>query len=128
MIMEATSDRRTDARWRARQEAVADIVNLGLARVGRGFSVRTGDVSAGGVRLRSAVRLEPGDRVRLAFPAAGQAEPALAVEGDVVWVRPPKLQSLGRWVAGVSFRPPGQPAIAPLVDRSRALHRLMPTD
>lgn len=124
MHMDASQDRRTDARWRGRQDAVGDIVNLGLARVGRGFPARTEDVSGTGVRLRSAVRLEPGDRIRLAFPSEGLAEPALAVEGEVVWVRPPKLRSLGKWMAGVAFRPPGQSDIAPLVGRARASHRL----
>ncbi len=121
MYMDASQDRRVAARWRARQEAVGDIKNLGLARVGRGFPLKAEDVSATGARVRSAVRLEPGDRVRLAFPSDKVEQPALSVEGEIVWVRKPKLVSLGKWVAGVSFAPESQPDIPPLVERSRRI-------
>lgn len=128
MEMDTMQDRRADARWRTRRDAVGDILNLGLARVGRGFEARTEDVSQSGLRLRTPVRLEPGDRLRLAFPSERLEDPAVSVEGEVVWIRPPKLLSLGKWMAGIEFRPPDQPGIPTLIERAREVDTLPPID
>ena len=69
-------------------------------RAGKVFYSFTRDISAGGVRILTGARLEPGDRVRLEIALSGSRK-TIRTAGEVHWVR--EVYEGEVFEAGLSF-------------------------
>ena len=121
--MEQATNHRLHPRHRGRIDAVIDYFPARITGAGRwweNFEARTVDVSESGVRIATTSPLKPGGRVRVIIPPERGEGPTIAIAGDIVWVNEPVLPWLGRYRAGVVFRPALQDGIAPLVERTES--------
>ena len=79
-VINPVSDRRFEQRFESREDLM-----IRFDRVGRSFPAVGYDISRRGIRIETAVRLEPGMELQLVFP---EAPDHIRCFGRVVWARP----------------------------------------
>lgn len=119
--MDPLYEHRGTPRRPARLDAVIEYFPVRRADGGRwweNFPARMVNVSGSGVQISAMDRLTPGGRIRMIVPPLREGEATVDVEGDIVWVREPVLPWLGKYRAGIAFRPALQTGVAPLLERT----------
>src|SRR5207237_8222723 len=69
-----------------------------------GRSARISEVSAGGLAVRTAEEVTPGEHLRCAFSLPGEPQP-VEVELEVRWARGSVTPTAAHWLAGCAFLP-----------------------